>query len=340
MAQRHTLLGYYMAGFRKQSYYTNKYGEELGLLKYQEVLKTRESRIHRRNTNDEGQKIQCLLCKKFFKRITRTHLANSCVEKITTHEYLEKFPNAEIIAADLKKLYSNTKESIKTKYGDELGLKKWENYCKIQAETNSYEYKEKKFNISKNEFDEYNKSRSSTVENFIRRHGEQLGIQKWEEYVERQRYTTSIKYFIEKYGVIDGTLKYDMFCHNRLSAKKIQSKIELNVFEELSKLLNDLFLSVKLDHIYYGPFDYGNLDKKKLIEFYGTYWHADPRFFNKNDIISQKKQTAQQIQSRDQAKRTYAINLGYSVFVIWEHDWYKNKQNLLTNIVKWWNNEK
>ena len=105
----------------------------------------------------------------------------------------------------------------------------------------------------------------------------------------------------------------------------------------INNILPGIELSIRLPNIYYGPYDYGNIEKRKLVEFYGTYWHADPRFFDKDHKHLQKNQSAAQIQSRDQAKRTYAINQGFTIFVIWEHDWYKNKASVLEHIKGYWN---
>lgn len=324
-----------MAGFRKESVYITKFGEEIGKEKYKQVVTARESRAARRSpaSNDT---VQCLLCNRPFKRITKTHLKYSCTESITTEEYLHRFPDSKIIADGLKKLYSNTKESIINKYGTGVGEEKWAQYQQQQALTNTFEYKAEKYNLSENEFDQYNKSRAATLQNFICRYGEDIGLHKWDDYCERQRYTTTIEYFIEKSGNELGVLQYQNFCIGRNMGSKLQSKIELAAFNELMLLLEDLQLSIRLPNPHIGPYDYGNLITKKLVEFYGTYWHADPRFFKNDHMFTQKNQTADQIHSRDQAKRTYAINQGFQVFVIWEHDWCKNKATVLRNIKEWY----
>jgi G:T-mismatch repair DNA endonuclease (very short patch repair protein) len=326
---------FFMSGYRRKDFYIKKYGLLEGERKYNELLSKRENRLKMRNVATE--KVECKMCGKLFKRITKSHLKNKCVESITTHEYLTRFPNAELIAPDLKKLYSNTKESIKNKWGEQAGEERWGRYIAAQAKTNSFEYKSKNYSWSNKEYKEYNKSRAATIDNFIARHGEEVGLTKWEEYCDRQRYTTSQKYFIEKYGYNNGVEKYDNFANKRSQAKKNQSKIELEVFNALKDYLESLSLSVRLSNIYYGPFDYGCLEKKKLIEFYGTYWHTDPRFYNEDFVCSHKGLSARKIRSRDRAKRTYALNQGYQVFVIWEHDWRKNKEKTLENIIRWWN---
>ena len=99
---------------------------------------------------------------------------------------------------------------LKLKYGDNEGEVRWKAYCKKQSETNSLEYKSAKYGMTESEFTEYNLSRAVTKENLIKRHGEKLGIEKWNTYVARQSYAgCKIEYFIEKYGEIDGIKKYN-----------------------------------------------------------------------------------------------------------------------------------
>lgn len=59
-------------------------------------------------------------------------------------------------------------------YGEELGRKKWKEYCDKQAYTNSQEYKK----MSDLEFKKYNKSRAITKENMIKKYGAEKGLKK------------------------------------------------------------------------------------------------------------------------------------------------------------------
>ena len=102
-----------------------------------------------------------------------------------------------------------TKKVLIKKYGDEEGLKRWNSYCSKQAETNTFEYKNKKYGMSKEEFDEYNKSRAVTYDNLVKRHGKEKGEEIWNNYCERQKVAGITKeYFIESYGKNIGTQKY------------------------------------------------------------------------------------------------------------------------------------
>lgn len=324
-----------MVGFRKESFYIEKYGDDAGKQKYAKIVKDRLVRSTRRIAEiDDNELVKCEVCNKSMKRITRSHLKS---HGITTKEYLIQYPNSSMISSGLKKLYSNTEESTIEKYGEELGDEKWKAYQEIQAETNTFEYKSKKYNMSKEKFDDYNKSRATTLENFIGRYGEETGIDLWDEYCERQRYTTTIDYFKEVYGEIAGQQKFDNFCLSRNLTDRNQSNLEILVFNELILHISNLDISVRLENLYFGPYDFGNKQKRKLIEFYGTYWHTDPRKYNDDFFHLQRRLYARQIKSRDQAKRTYAENNGYSVKVIWEQDWKSDKNLIIEDIKRFWN---
>ena len=111
-----------------------------------------------------------------------------------------------------------TENAMIRKWGEKEGKKRWKSYCDKQAETNTFEYKQEKYGWSKEQFEEFNKSRAVTLELCIERHGEEAGRKMWDEYCERQRYTTSLEYMIEEYGEEEGTKKYKDFCYYRTNS--------------------------------------------------------------------------------------------------------------------------
>jgi len=98
-----------------------------------------------------------MICKKEFKRISTTHLKYG--HNMTYDDYYDKFPNAETESSEIKKQRVNTLDNMIRKYGEVEGKVKWDNYRKKQAESNTFEYKQKKYGWTKEQFDEYNKSR-------------------------------------------------------------------------------------------------------------------------------------------------------------------------------------
>ena len=76
------------------------------------------------------------------------------------------------------------------------------------------------------------------------------------------------------------------------------------------------------------PYDVFVQDTNLVIEFNGTFWHRDPRFYDKSD-------TCQKIWDHDKEKMEMARQAGHGVAVIWQHDWEHacNKKHLLESIV-------
>lgn len=74
-------------------------------------------------------------------------------------------------------------------------------------------------------------------------------------------------------------------------------------------------------------------DIKLAIEFNGTYFHSDPRFYNKDFQRIERKITAQDVWNLDKQKYDILINLGIKYLVIWQYDWENNQINC-KNIIK------
>lgn len=277
---------------------------------------------------------------------------------------------------DKKAKSGQTKEKMIIKYGEELGIEKWNSYCKKQAETNSFEYKAKKYGMTEDEFKEYNKSRAVTKDNLIKRHGEEEGLKKWNDYCERQSYAgCKLEYFIEKYGEEEGTKFY-----NELNKTKVQSyenyvmrwgveegrikwenylKHNRNLYSKISQeLFTKLYNGLKLtnDDCFYATLNYEKFlytlpksykydfcieSKKIIIEFNGNLYHANPKIYKKDDIISirYKKCSAEEIWEYDYQKNKFAEDAGYKVIVVWESDYKENKEKVINELIEAINNE-
>lgn len=73
-----------------------------------------------------------------------------------------------------------------------------------------------------------------------------------------------------------------------------------------------------------------------IIEYYGDYWHCNPknkRFNSPNYFHQIKKKTAQEIWDYDKERKNFLEAAGYQVEVIWESDWKSNKVKVFDNIV-------
>ena len=234
------------------------------------------------------------------------------------------------------KICLRTQDYYIQKFGQEEGLKKWNSYCKKQAQTNTFEYKNKKFGWTKEQFTNYNKKRSCTLQNFIERHGEELGKEKWNEYIQKQRYTTSLEYFIEKYGIKKGTQKFMNFS---LARQGLYSH-SMICDEFCSKLIqnfpdNKIICHYKnenefcVDKKYF--VDYYDQTLNIVVEFYGDYWHYNPQFYNSdyNDFDKVK----QKWESDNNRIKYIEDYLQTKVFIIWENDYRKEPDKIINNLV-------
>lgn len=62
-------------------------------------------------------------------------------------------------------------------------------------------------------------------------------------------------------------------------------------------------------------------DYSTIIEYYGTYWHCDPRKYNKDYYNQKKNKTAQEIWDYDFQREATIRQEGYKVIIIWEADY-------------------
>lgn len=74
-------------------------------------------------------------------------------------------------------------------------------------------------------------------------------------------------------------------------------------------------------------------DLKKAIEYNGTVWHADPRFYKSDSFLIQPQKTAQELWDRDNEKRLLCENKNIDLLIIWEYD-YTNNRDMVFETIK------
>ena len=229
--------------------------------------------------------------------------------------------------------YSITLENLVKKHGEEKGLEKWDIYCKKQSYTNSFEYKEEKYGWTKKEYNNYNKSRSITLENLIKKHGEEKGLKKWEDYCEKQRYSVTIEYFIEKYGKEKGEEIWNNFCEKRLFGAGYSI-----ISNKLFTILNDKIKKCNYTTYYSDNewYMYDNINKKYYlidyyikelnigIEFNGDFWHGNPIKYKSSDKrFKNDSFTYEKIWENDKNKIDFLKSKLNKIIIIWEYDLYE-----------------
>lgn len=221
---------------------------------------------------------------------------------------------------------ARTKEKTIILYGEKYGNERWNSYCNAQSVTNTLEYKKEKYGMTKEEFDEYNKSRAVTLENMIARHGEE-GKKKFQEYCDRQSYAGCAKeYFIEKYGEEKGIQEYENvnfkkshnlksyitkygmeegqkrfmeFWNKIFNSKRIYSKQSQELFDLLCEKLSDdikktaRYASLNSEFSIFDDiseqqyfYDFVIEDLKFCVEYNGDFWHGNPNKYTADDVLN------------------------------------------------------
>jgi hypothetical protein len=150
----------------------------------------------------------------------------------------------------------------------------------------------------------------------------------------RQR-AGSLQRMTEKYGEEEGVSRFNTGLANRKMAIN-----KSDMFKGGSKVATDLFRGLaeglKLP-LRYGaqedcvwcPLVHKNIwvdclyeEKKKIIEFYGTYWHASPRKYKPDDILFKtSNKSAKDIWRKDQERVRNLRASGFEVLIIWEDEY-------------------
>lgn len=248
-----------------------------------------------------------------------------------------------------------TQESLRRKWGEEEGDKRWKEYCHKQSESNMFEYKQRKHGWTEEQFEEFNKSRAVTLENMIRRHGDK-GKELFDKYCERQAWTNTLEYYITEYGEDEGARRYKIMSDARIEPfkDKSYSNLSQDVFNLLLERLQNLNIDIsgvkyatrdeeqaimtpKGNHYFLDYFDSVN---KIIIEFQGDVWHANPAIYGPDDIVMHGVPAKNYwLADANKEKAIYEAYPGYTFLTIWEKDWYENKDAELDRIITEYKNK-
>lgn len=149
-----------------------------------------------------------------------------------------------------------------------------------------------------------------TLDNFINRYGIKIGTDKYNKRCEKISYTSSIDFFIEKYGEEKGLVVWK----NKFKNEKISktSKVLNNILEELNiNYIPEKCIDGKFVDFYIEEYN-------MVIEFFGDYWHANPKKYNKDYYNSRNKRFAKDIWDFDKKRLEFIHNKVDTIIVVWE----------------------
>ena len=191
-----------------------------------------------------------------------------------------------------------TKENLIKKHGEKYGVMLWDQYRLRQSETKSWEWMVKQYGEERAK--EINSQKSLTLENFVRKYGEE-GESRWEAYC--------IK-------------KSNPYSH-------ISQVLFQSLDEHLGKKYTTYFATkgdgewfIRGDNqVYY--LDYFIKELNICIEFNGNSWHGNPKMYKKDEHCHPiyKDITAGELQKKDKDRIKDLQKQGIKTYTIWEADY-------------------
>lgn len=225
----------------------------------------------------------------------------------------ERYELTGAVPADKSRETCLQKYGAETYFGSSEGKMSLENFIKRYGEEGAVKYKQ------------YCKNHAVSEEKMIKKYGENSGRERYA----RWKISTKQNYenFVSRWGEEDGAKKFNDFVTNFLRRTRTgsTSKISQLFFDSVCFPENPLFEEVIFNY----SVDCLLPKHKIIIEFNGTFWHADPRFYKAEDKIkftSKAGTTAQDIWKKDNTKKRFLESLGYTVMHVWEYDYYRNPQ--------------
>lgn len=315
-------------GQNKLQCYINKYGEELGKQKFNEesCLRIDHWLVRGYTEEDAKQKI--------------SDIQKNNAKKVKHHYGLSKEYCKNILMIDDVNLYMKQKSYFSKEYWIKRGYSEEDAINKV-ADIQSK-------NSKKRNPDSYKQHSIRCVEYWINKgYSEEDAI----EIIKNNQATFSLNKCIEKYGEILGKqifterqINWQTTLHNNGNLHVGYSKVSQILFDTLI----EYYKKSDISYIYYGThnkeysiYDYNNKKlfvydftdtlNKKIIEFNGNIFHANPKLFNENDTPHpfNKTKLAKDIWARDNQKIELAKSNGFDVLTIWEDDFHNNYENVL-----------
>lgn len=234
----------------------------------------------------------------------------SAKSQIKKDYWLQRFwsdLDAEEKANSKRQMQVANEEWYVKKYGEEKGKKLWSEKC----------------------------ASSNLLENWTKKFGSEKATEMWGEYRSKLRYAKSFDGWFEKYG---GTLEeYQEYVRVNTNQDITISAISQELFyaivshNEKFKFAkfgeNEQLIPIppKIKNYMVGKNFFPDfLYEDKIIEFYGDYWHKNPK---KYDDSEQNLK----IRKYDALRCSILAELGYIVKIVWEDEYRENKEKVIMN---------
>jgi len=301
------------AGKGTLEWYVNKYGKEEG-----------ESRYYQKN-----------------KKLSISYEALKLNGK--SEEEIEKIRKTH------REKSKQTLENMINRYGDVNGPARYREYREKNklSSNRTLDYWLKRYDNDKEKAVEaYKAWQRRDKKWYVLKYGPVDGLERYEKANKKKGRT--LENYINKYGPEKGLQLYDKACTNWMNGQRtvLNSKGQLEVEEFLRSVFADVKgykeeIGILLEeqdrtelltnHILYPDII---VNGKYIVEYNGDFWHAHERIFADSTVIVPRvEKTVEDIRMRDQQKIDFFKKKGFTTIVIWDSDWWVNKETIKTQLV-------
>ena len=256
----------------------------------------------------------------------------------------EYWINRGIVNEEEIKIKINSQRKNNIEYWLNKGFDEKESTIKVsEYQKQNNDKKQEKWKNIKDTYDG-KKQKNTNIEYYLNKG---YSITDSEILLKKRQNTFTLEKCITKYGLDKGTRIYNK--RQKDWIKKMFNKDTCMATGRsmlCDKFIEELIISINnkniTDNFLYGnneKFIYDNLEKKgkrydlcyekKIIEFNGDFWHANPKIFESEEIHKVKKIKCSEIWGQDARKISLAKIYGYEILVIWDSDYINDKDSII-----------
>lgn len=305
--------------------YISRYGEKAGHERWEKYKEKRKAAYRKkRESGHQFSKYNMDYFIKLYGKEKGTEIYNNKIEsqryKVSLKRYLDEFGDkGHEICREIKDTQSLA--AVVKRYGREKGLEIYHNRCEKLRGTVIEKIKKRYPDTWKKEYEQYLANRFiPTKDNFIKRYGTVIGIEKYEDYLVK----SANSYRRNSVSLVST----ELFDQVKLIVPDLTNygKKELTILLTPGERINYNRVYLKADCEY----------NKKIIEFNGDAFHANPKIYKANDKPHPflKDLSAKEIWENDLNKKQILESRGYQVMYVWGSDYAANKSGIIKECVK------
>jgi very-short-patch-repair endonuclease len=273
-----------------------------------------------------------------------TTLSNNERKGNTIDNYILKYgeERGRELFTSKNKRCRQTKENFIKRHGEQIGNKKWEDFIERKKDIKGVFIRKHGEVMGLEKYKNYcNRNRGNhSLERQIEKHGEEEGIRRFIINKNKLKLINSLDFLIEKHGKEKGeSIFFSKLDKMHSSNKKGYSSLSQKLFREIQQYTNiqEVRFAEHGGEIHIGQYkaDFTDINQRKIIEFNGDRFHANPTIYESTDTPNpfNTNLTSQEIWKRDEARLNFLKKNGFDILVIWEKDYKLNPDKCLEEAI-------